>query len=164
MSRLPGRRPTLFPELSPGPVIIEGRTLWLVHWLPVVEGDRVYLRFEAVAGHRRQGIRASVERHHNLLRAGDETGNVLTLWADRGPRLREIEHPQVDEPRQLALTNCWDEDGRTAFMEGPAWLEVEPQPDGTVLLRASDGTSPVGRPTLVVRVSHERDGRLVRAT
>ena len=157
---------TLFPFHSPGPIQIQGHTLWLAYWLEVIRGDRLYILFESVNATRQQGVRVAFEKYHDGLHTGTDEGNKTFLWADEGPRLRDLDMVRVHEVATLSITNCWRprKGGRAQFAVGAAWLEPEPQPDGTVLLRASDGTTPVGTPTLVVRLVHERAGRVQRAT
>lgn len=157
---------TLFPLHSPGPVELQGHTLWLAYWLEVEAGDWIHLIFEEVLGARPQGVRVAFEKYYNGLVVEGDEGNKCFLWAGEGPRLREIEIVRADADSILSFANCWRETPKTParFADGPAWLEPQVQPDGSVILRASDGSTPVGSPTLVLRLIHERHGKLQPAT
>ncbi len=157
---------TLFPLHSPGPVQLEGHTLWLAYWLEVEAGDCIHIIFESVTGARRQGLRIAFEKYFNGLQLDGDEANKCFLWAQQGLRAREVDIVRAEVDSTLSIANCWLDEatGRPRFADGPAWLEPEIQSDGSVLLRASDGTTPVGDPTLVVRLVHERHRKLERAT
>lgn len=157
---------TLFPEQSAGPVDLPGHRIWLAYWLAVELGDRVHVHFEEPRAAYPQGLRLAFDRYFHGLQIGPMESNKGYLWAGEGPRHREVEIVRVHGPATLSVTNCWREPGqrRPSFATGPAWMEHHPQLDGTMILLASDGTTPVGVPTLTVRLAHERNQRLVRAT
>jgi hypothetical protein len=131
-----------FARDSLGPVAYEGRELWLSYRFPVVAGDRVHIFIERFSARPRQGLRVMLNNRRHRIRINPEEANQFILWCDTAPR-----HVEVDVTRsgrrgeELILMNAWQDEKYGTMLYGLNWaaMDVHREPDGSVMLRCSDG-------------------------
>lgn len=121
------------------PIEYEGRTLHLSYWLDVTTGDRLTVRFLRSAEVPVQGVGITAERCK--LRVGDTTTKNLALWRDTAPDFVEVEVLGARRSARVGIMNQWRDEvyGTTMLGINNAAMDVQRQPDGSLLVRCSDG-------------------------
>lgn len=129
----------------------------LVHMATLLDAfdtpEEVLLRFIRGRKDPPQGLRLKVSGG-SLEINGEATPDAI-LWADTAPsEVIALVRPSVlSQPATLLVWNAWrTPSGRTDAWVGDAGMLVEPSPNGTVVLRCSDGSSPPSFDDLVVEV------------
>lgn len=141
-----------FERAKGQPIDYEGRKVQLSYWLPVSDGDHVGIKFLRYASTPVQGLGLTAERCQ--LRVVSITSSNVVLWTDTAPRDVEIRVVKAKPGARLGLMNQWRDAkyGTTLMGINNAAMEFQPQSDGSVVLRCSDGWGEPDFNDLVVRL------------
>jgi hypothetical protein len=151
----------LWSDMPGGGVIeYEGRQLRLSYWLSVLKGDRLHILFERQTARPVQGLALQLHDRRGELEIASKRSKHMVLWTDTAPRHVECSINKVKRGGQLSLMNVWRDEkyGTTMMGLNCAAMDVQLQPDGSVLLCCSDGWGmDPDFSDLVVRVIVEHD-------
>ena len=149
-----------FVQSKGQPIEYEGRRVQLSYWFPVSAGDRVLIKFLRSVPTPVQGLGVTGERCQ--LRVESTTSKNLVLWTDTAPREVEMSVVKAKRGARLGVMNQWRDTkyGTSLMGLNNAAMEVQPQPDGSVLLRCSDGSGEADFNDLVVELTPFRGPRV----
>lgn len=118
----------------------QGRIVRAIAHVPVVDGDRVTVRFLHVGDSRPQGLKLAVD--HGELEVNGRRGAVVVLWASTcPPEVELVVHG--DGASMLDVWNCWSLGGVDTAWIGNAGMVTRSisYPDARIAvhIRCSDG-------------------------
>jgi hypothetical protein len=142
-----------FDEAGGDAITFEGRELRRDFTLPVANQAALIIEFLKYTDHPIQGLGLKAERC-SIAVAGTIAKNI-GLWTDTAPRRVELRVQRAGKSAAIRFFNQWRDEkyGSTMYHLNNAAMEVEQQPDGSFLLKCSDGWSTPNFEDLVVRVS-----------
>jgi hypothetical protein len=143
-----------FAATKGGPIHYDRRELHWTYWLAVNGGDEIALRFLRSADSPLQGIGIKAEKCH--VQVANVTAKSLGLWTDTAPKDVLLRVVKAKRGARVGFFNQWRDEkyGSTMYHLNNAAMEIQPQPDGSALLRCSDGWGEPDFNDLVLTLSH----------
>lgn len=143
-----------FAAANGGPIQYERRKLYWTYWLTVKEGDEISLRFVRAIDSPVQGLGIKTEKCH--VQVADTTAKSIALWTDTAPKEVNLRAVKAKAGARIGLFNQWRDEkyGSTMYHLNNAAMEVQAQPDGSFLIRCSDGWGEADFNDLVLVLSH----------
>ena len=131
----------LFGGGSTGPVVHQGRELWLSHWFAAQPGTRLRLHFERFRKHPVQGLRVLCRDRKHKLRINGHEAPAFVLWTNTAPPEVELEVAGGRTAREIGLVNVWElpEYGTTMQGVNAAAMAVTQLSENELRLECSDG-------------------------
>lgn len=128
-----------FGAAKDAPIHYNGRDLHRQFVLPVKKGDSIGLRFLRATDRPVQGVGVKCEKCE--ISIADTRARSFGLWTDTAPSEVILNVVKAQADARVVFFNQWRDEkyGSTMYHLNNAAMEIVPQPDGSVLLRCSDG-------------------------
>ena len=142
-----------FERNKGAPIQYQGHELFTSYVLTVRSGDCISVRVLRAIDRPIQGIGIKCDKCE--IRVSDTVGKSIALWTDTAPRDVLLHVGKAKAGAKVTFFNQWRDEkyGSTMYHLNNAAIQPEPQPDGSVLLRCSDGWGDPDLDDLVVQIT-----------
>lgn len=139
-----------------GPIEYEGRELHLAFVLPVHAGDEIRIVFLRFTRELRQGVRIVTRGRGCKVSVGGRLLDDVVLWSDTAPREVLMTVHGGGKGAEIRIWNVWEDPIRGTMLQAlsSGAIEIQPQPDRSVVLRCSDGSGEPEFDDLVILLRH----------
>ena len=142
-----------FDAAEGGVITFEGRELRRDLRMPVQSDTTFVVEFLKSTSRPVQGLGLKA-KNCSLVVTGTK-GRSIGLWTDTAPRRVEVRVENVRTDAVIRFFNQWRDEkyGSTMYHLNNAAMEIDQQPDGSFVLKCSDGWSSPNFEDLVVRIA-----------
>lgn len=128
-----------FDRVDGRPIEYRGRTVCLSYWVKLTGRSRLTIRFLRAVVAPPQGLGLTAEACQ--LSVGRTSTRHMVLWRDTAPDTVHVEVTDTQPGARIGIMNQWRDEvyGTTLLGLNNAAMDVQPQLDGSLLMRCSDG-------------------------